>query len=278
MDVLKLAAFSQNGQGGNPAGVAFCDAMPGAEEMLKIAKEVGYSETAFLVKQGDGWRVRYFAPAREIAFCGHATIALGAVLGERFGEGTYKLSLNDGEVSVRTEKSGNGFSSTLYSPETFSEDAPKEYVDEVLAAFNMTRDDLNSTFPIKFAFGGVKHLLLFVKDRKTLADMKYEFDRVRTLMLDKDLTTISLLWWESDDLFHSRNAFASGGVYEDPATGAAAAALAGYLRNIHWQGKKSFTILQGEDMGMPSRLSVQYSSKIGESVAVSGEARYITEE
>ena len=65
MKVLKLAAFSQNGQGGNPAGVAFYDAMPSDEEMLRIAKEVGYSETAFLVKhpQEDGWRVRYFTPS-----------------------------------------------------------------------------------------------------------------------------------------------------------------------------------------------------------------------
>jgi len=243
--------------------------------MLKIAKDVGYSETAFLVKQADGWRVRYFAPAREIAFCGHATIALGAVLGERFGEGAYKLFLNDGEVSVRAEKSGNGFSSTLYSPETSSEDAPKEYVDEVLAEFNLTRDDLDPAFPIRFAFGGVRHLLFFVKERETLARMKYDFEKVRALMLDKNITTISLLWHESDELFHSRNPFASGGVYEDPATGAAAAALAGYLRDIHWQGKNEFTILQGEDMGMPSRLLVKYGSKIGESVAVSGETRYI---
>ena len=63
MNILKLAAFSQNGQGGNPAGVAFYDAMPSDDEMLRIAKEVGYSETAILVKysQGDGWLVRYFA-------------------------------------------------------------------------------------------------------------------------------------------------------------------------------------------------------------------------
>lgn len=44
--VLRLAAFSQRGQGGNPAGVAFYDEMPTTEEMLSIAKEVGYSETA----------------------------------------------------------------------------------------------------------------------------------------------------------------------------------------------------------------------------------------
>jgi len=94
-------------------------------------------------------------------------------------------------------------------------------------------------------------------------------------MLAKDLITISLLWQESDEVFHSRNAFAAGGVYEDPATGAAAAALAGYLRDIGWQGKSTFTILQGEDMGMPSRLTVKFGPKLGESVSVSGETRHI---
>jgi PhzF family phenazine biosynthesis protein len=94
-------------------------------------------------------------------------------------------------------------------------------------------------------------------------------------MAEEGLITISLLWNESDEVFHSRNPFASGGVYEDPATGAAAAALAGYLRDIGWQGKNEFVILQGEDMGVPSRLLVKYGSKSGESVSVSGETRYI---
>jgi len=180
-------------------------------------------------------------------------------------------------ISVRAEKSGNGFSATLYSPETFSEDAPGEFVDEVLAGFHLTREQLDPDFPIRFASGGAKHLILVAKDRKVLADMKYDFEKVRALMMEQNLITISLLWQESDELFHSRNAFASGGVYEDPATGAAAAALAGYLRDINWQGKKEFTILQGEDMGVLSRLSVQYTAKVGESVSVRGEVRYISD-
>ena len=277
MSVLRLAAFSDAGKGGNPAGVAFYDAMPSAEEMLRIAREVGYSETAFLMKhaQADGWRVRYFAPELEIPFCGHATIALGAALGERFGEGTYKLFLNDNDISVHAEKSTNGFRATLYSPKTSSETAPEEFVDQVLAAFHLSREDLNPVFPIRFALAGAKFLIFVVRDRKMLADMNYDFEKIRALMLEKNLITISLLWQESDEVFHSRNAFASGGVYEDPATGAAAAALAGYLRDIGWQGKNTFTILQGEDMGVPSRLVVRYSPKVGESVAVSGETRYI---
>jgi len=278
MNLLKIAAFSYQGEGGNPAGVVFNDSMPTAEEMLKVAKEVGYSETAFLVKQGDGWRVRYFAPEMEVPFCGHATIALGAALGERFGEGSYKLFLNASEISVSAEKSQDGIiTATLQSPETWSENAPREYVDKVLAAFNLEKANFDPDFPVRVAFAGAKHLVLVVKDRKTLADMSYQFEVIKSLMAEEDLVTISLLWCESDELFHSRNAFAPGGVYEDPATGAAAAALAGYLRDINWQGKKSFTILQGEDMGMPSRLSVQYTSKTGESISVSGEVRHITD-
>lgn len=277
MNVLKLAAFSQNGRGGNPAGVAFYDAMPRDAEMLKIAKEIGYSETAFLVKEADGWRVRYFAPEREVPFCGHATIALGAALGERYGEGEYKLVLNDSEITVRAERSGAGFSSTLQSPSTWSKDAPKDYVEKILAAFQLKQGDLDPAFPIRLAFAGARHLVIFVKDRKMLAEMSYPFEVVKTLMAEQYLVTISLLWNESDGVFHSRNAFASGGVYEDPATGAAGAALAGYLRDIRWQGKNEFTILQGADMGMPSRLLVKYGPKIGESIAVSGETRYIAE-
>jgi len=276
MDVLKLAAFSHNGQGGNPAGVVFYESIPSDEEMLRVAKEVGYSETAFLVKQGNDWRVRYFAPVREVQFCGHATIALGSVLGERFGAGEYKLILNESEITVRAEKAADGkVFATLQSPGTWSKEAPKEYVDNLLAAFQLKQEDLDPSFPIRLAFGGVLHLIVFVNDRKTLAEMRYPFEEVKQLMDEQGLTTISILWRESDELFHSRNPFASGGVYEDPATGAAAAALAGYLRDIGWKGKNEFTILQGEDMGAPCRLLVKFGPTIGESVSVSGETRYI---
>lgn len=275
MNVLRLAAFSHNGQGGNPAGVAFYDEMPGDEEMLKVATEVGYSETAFLVKQGNDWRVRYFAPELEVPFCGHATIALGAALGERFGEGEYRLILNNSEITVCAEKSEHGMLATLQSPRTSSVDVSVDSVDKFLAGFHLRRDDLNPAFPVRFASAGAKHLILMLKDQETLAAMKYDFDSVRALMMEHGLITISLLWQESDEVFHSRNAFASGGVYEDPATGAAAAALAGYLRDIDWQGKSTFTILQGEDMGSPSRLLVTYGPEIGTSVSVSGETRFI---
>ena len=76
-EILRIAAFSDGDVGGNPAGVVI-GPHPPEPEMRRIAAEVGYSETAFAEPIAGGWRVRYFAPESEVAFCGHATIALGA--------------------------------------------------------------------------------------------------------------------------------------------------------------------------------------------------------
>ena len=85
--LLRLAAFTADPAGGNPAGVWIGDELPPADEMQRIAAEVGYSETAFLAPDGSGqpgrWRVRYFSPLAEVPFCGHATIASGVALAER---------------------------------------------------------------------------------------------------------------------------------------------------------------------------------------------------
>jgi len=84
--------------------------------------------------------------------------------------------------------------------------------------------------------------------------MNYDLDAGREFMNRWGLVTISLIYAESKQLFHARNAFASGGVLEDPATGAAAAALAGYLRDSEWPHDGQIDIVQGEDMGMKSLL------------------------
>jgi len=183
------------------------------------------------------------------------------------------LILNDNTISVRASKSDLGFSAALRSPSTWTKDAPEEYITRVLSAFQLKREQLDERFPVRIAGAGATHLIVFVKDRQTLADMRYPFEEVRAMMTEQDLVTISLLWQESDSVIHSRNPFAAGGVYEDPATGAAAAALAGYLREIGWKGSKNFTILQGEDMGVPSRLNVSFTSKAGDGISVSGEVR-----
>jgi PhzF family phenazine biosynthesis protein len=76
-------------------------------------------------------------------------------------------------------------------------------------------------------------------------------------MAGREWTTIQLVWREADALFHARDPFPPGGVVEDPATGAAAAALGAYLRELGLvTPPATVTVLQGEDLGRPGRLTV----------------------
>lgn len=272
MQVSKIAAFSFGGQGGNPAGVALCDRLPEAAEMQRIAAEIGFSETAFAAPEGGKWRVRYFAPEAEVDFCGHATIALGAAIALREGDGLFPLLINNGEISVEA-KSGTAIEAALQSPPTSSCPAPEALLADALALFSLAPDDLDSRIPPAVANAGNDHLILALRDRARLAALHYDLAQGRDFMNEAGLVTISVIHSETPQRFHARNPFASGGVYEDPATGAAAAALAGYLRDIGWPHGGAIEIIQGEDMNVPSRLIAELTDEPGSSIRVSGTAR-----
>jgi len=273
MQVLKLAAFSDGSSGGNPAGVVIADVLPSDAEMQRTAAAVGFSETAFAAPMGSAWRVRYFSPETEVAFCGHATIALGAVLAQQHGDGVYPLTLNHAQITVEGRSAGTLFTAALQSPPTRSQPAPAELVAEALALLGYTAHDLDPRIPPALIHGGADHLVLALKTRSALATMHYDLATGRSLMLRAGLVTILLAFAESAQRFHTRNAFASGGVLEDPATGAATAALAGYLRDLDWPHGGAIDVVQGEDMGMRSLLRAEFSSQPGSSVRVSGTAR-----
>lgn len=270
--VLRLAAFSDGRDGGNPAGVVIGDTLPPETEMQRLATEVGYSETVFAAPQDDGWRVRYFSPEGEVAFCGHATIALGSALAARRGQGLFQLDLNLGRISV--EANGDG-RATLTSPPTHSAPADPDVLQAGLALFDLKLSDLDPALPPACANAGNNHLILALNERSTLSAMSYDLAEGARLMRRNDLTTISLLWSETPRRFHSRNAFAIGGVIEDPATGAAAAALSGYLRDIGWPHGGGIDIMQGEDMGARSLLKTEIGSVPGAGIRVSGMTRII---
>jgi PhzF family phenazine biosynthesis protein len=276
MTVLKIAAFSDGDTGGNPAGVLIDDALPGDPEMQRIAAEVGFSETAFAAPAGTGWRVRYFSPESEVPFCGHATIALGAVLALRHGDGVFDLILDQAEITVEGHRDGAGIAAALQSPPTRSMPAPPRLVSDALGLLGYVHDDLDPRIPPALAHGGADHLVLGLKSREALAAMAYELDAGRRLMKRDGLVTILLAYAETPQLFHTRNPFASGGVYEDPATGAGTAAFAGYLRDLSWPHGGAIDVVQGEDMGVRSRLRAEIPPIPGSSIRVSGTARIMS--
>lgn len=276
MHVQRIAAFSDANIGGNPAGVLIAEVLPSIAQMQAIAAEVGFSETAFAAPLGADWRVRYFAPESEVPFCGHATIALGAALAIRFGDGVFTLQLNNAKITVEGRSDGGIMSAALQSPPTRSAAAPAELRSAALSLLGYTAQDLDPRFVPALAHGGADHLVLVLRSRAALAAMRYELQAGRKLMHDAGLVTILLAWCESPQRFHTRNPFASGGVYEDPATGAATAAFAGYLRDMAWPHGGVIDIVQGEDMGMRSLLRAEISSGPGDSIRVSGNARVMS--
>lgn len=273
MKVERIAAFADGKVGGNPAGVVICDVLPDAAAMQGLAREVGYSETVFAAPSGQGWRVRYFAPEVEVDFCGHATIALGAALALQCGDGTFRLQLNNAGITVEGQRDGSAITAALQSPPTRSTPASSRLVAEALALFSYAPADLDARIPPAIANAGANHLVLALKSRERLSAMRYDLDAGRTLAAAESLVTISLVYAESSQRFHARNPFPIGGVYEDPATGAAAAALAGYLRDLGWPHGGAIEIVQGDDMGVPSRLHAQIPAAPGASIRVSGMAR-----
>lgn len=275
--LYRRSAFTDNPNGGNPAGVWVGEALPAVDVMQRIAAEVGYSETAFVAPDsGQNRTIRYYSPEMEVPFCGHATIATGVVLGEIEGGGTYRLATAVGEVSISVKfKDGVGETALTSVAPKYTE-ASDVLVNQTLSVLGWQSSDLDGSIPPARAYAGAWHLVLAIKDRHRLAKLHYDFERLKALMLREGLTTLQLVWRESTDVFHSRNPFPVGGVVEDPATGAAAAALGGYLREAKLiVTPATILIRQGEAMGRPSRLTVEIPATGG--IVVKGTAVPIEE-
>ncbi|PAZ16255.1 phenazine biosynthesis protein PhzF [Streptomyces sp. SA15] len=295
MQILRYTAFTTDPVGGNPAGVVL-DAT-GADEatMLATAADIGYSETAFLVPPseedggdggdgGDGegggdrdkgeFGIRYFSPRAEVPFCGHATIAMAVAHAERHGVGTLRLSTKAGPVTVTTRTTEDGpVVATLVSVAPRTAPIPAPVLAELLAALRWSADELDPGLPPRVAYGGAWHPIIAAAGRERLADLDYDFDALAKLMDREGWVTVDLVHRESPTVYHARNPFPPGGVVEDPATGAAAAAFGGYLRELGLvTPPTSLTVHQGYDMGRPSTITVSVPAEPGSGIAVSGSA------
>lgn len=260
--VLRYAAFTRDPDAGNPAGIVLDAAGLTDSAMLAIAADVGYSETAFLqpVSADDArtYAVRYFSPQAEVPFCGHATIASAVAVAERNGIGTLNFDTSVGRIVVQTERdTGGHLTATLTSVATHLTEPDDSDLAEALSALDWRVTDLNPELPPRVAYAGANHLVLAARSRQRLADLAYDFDRLHELMLRRTWTTLQLVWREAETVFHVRNPFPVGGVVEDPATGAAAAAFGGYLRDLGLiSPPTTLRLYQGEDLGRPGLLVV----------------------
>lgn len=105
LDFHQVDAFATGPFAGNPAMVYRLDHWLDDDLMQRIAAEHNLSETAFVVREGAGWRIRWFTPSAEVPLCGHATLAAAHVLFQVYGEPGQRLDFicRSGALAVARE-------------------------------------------------------------------------------------------------------------------------------------------------------------------------------
>ena len=230
--ILRYTAFTDTPEGGNPAGVVLDASALSDAEMQQIAADLGYSESAFVTARADGeYDVRYFSPAMEVPFCGHATIATGGRARRarrRRHAHVPHAGGRDPDRDPGRERRGHRHAHERRAPRRGR--ARERSSTTALEALGWSTDELDPELPPKVSYAGARHLILAATTRARLADLDYDFDALKAIMLEHELITVDLVYREDETTFHARNPFPVGGVVEDPATGAAAAAFGAYLR------------------------------------------------
>jgi PhzF family phenazine biosynthesis protein len=107
--IFKVDAFATRLFAGNPAAVMPMKAFPADATMQAIAAENNLAETAFLVREGDDYRLRWFTPAVEVPLCGHATLASAAVVMERLEPGRKQVVFHTASGALTVSRTNAGY-------------------------------------------------------------------------------------------------------------------------------------------------------------------------
>ncbi len=294
---LTADVFTDRVFSGNPLAV-----LPDARglstgQMQRIAVEFNLSETAFVLppeEAANTRRLRIFTPGAELPFAGHPTIGSAVVLASigdvpLTGEATrITFEVGAGPVPVTIyARDGRVRSAQLTAampPERMAVDLPAAA--DIARAVSLEADDLlQDSFAPEAWTAGVPFLFVALRDRDALGRARVEpsaWDAVaaRTGIGEVYLFTMDVVPGAGADV--RARMFAPGlGVAEDPATGGAAAAFAGYLgvRARLRDGPARWVVHQGVEMGRPSRLEVEADKVAGAVVAarVGGAAVLVSE-
>jgi len=257
--IYKITAFSDSADGGNLAGVVLDADLLSEEEMLIIAKEIGYSETAFVMKSNNAdFKVRFFTTVDEVDLCGHATIATFNLLRDlgKISTGAYtqetkagilKLEINDKEVYME-------------------QNIPIYYEiieqKEIAECFNSADSHYVADLPIQIVSTGLKDIILPIKNLKLLLSLKPNLEVINTISEKYDVTGIHAFSLDEVNKgnIHVRNFAPRYGIDEESATGTSNGALACYLtKYLKNQYKGQFEMDQGFSMNRPSKIKVRIS-------------------
>lgn len=276
--------FTDRAFGGNPLAM-----LPDAldltdDQMLAVTREFNYSETVFVLPPDDPEntrKLRIFTPGGEIPFAGHPTIGSAHILtaigeitldGDRtsiaFEEGVGRVP-----VSVQSESGTPVFAElTAAQLPEFDENLPS--MTDLAKALSLHPDEiLNDSLAPEIVSCGVPYLIVPVRDRDALGRAQIDRAQWNPTFADCSTSEVYLICQDperADADLRARMFAPNVGIDEDPATGSAAAALAGYLgaANEAQNGTLQWTVKQGVEMERPSILYVETDKRDGTIVEV----------
>ena len=248
------------------AGNQLCvvpDPPPGltTELMQAIAGEIGFSETTFVTEaSGDRYAMRIFTPGTELPFAGHPTLGTAFVLvseGRIKSEATQVVEAGEFRVDVDLNA---GRARVLQHPPEFGREAPA--LAPLAKAVGLLERDLREDLWPQAVSTGIAHLMVAVRDAEAVARARPDQDAIAPILEAAGADALYLFAVLTDGEAKARMFATDLGISEDPATGSAAGPLGAYLARAGSGGLPGrLLIRQGEEVGRPSELHVDVTSK-----------------
>lgn len=272
--------FAEEKYAGNQLAVVRGAAGLPDETLQKITREMNYSETSFILSEGErygGYDVRIFTPGREIPFAGHPTLGTAYVIREEILASPAErvvLNLKAGKILVT-------FGDVLRMrqlPPTFGRRLDPDRLARVLG---LERDDLDDRYPVQAVSTGLPAIMVPLKGLDALKRCRVDLERYSELVRQTEVDNIYAFCpephEEGNDL--AARMFTQGlGIPEDPATGSAAGCLAGYLVEHRYFGTEPVDarVEQGYEIHRPSLLYLRAGREGGEiNVSVGGKIQMV---
>lgn len=258
--VYVASSFSKDNGGGNKAGVVFDGELLTTSEKMEIARQLGYSETAFISESTVAdYKIGYFTPKEEVDLCGHATIASFVVLSHlnKISKKNYTIETNSGVLAITIKDE------IIFMEQTkpiFSEMISPSYFENCFDT-----KDIDNKYPIQIVSTGLKDILIPIKSEEILSELKPDFEKIAEV--SKTFNVVGMhLYTFADERIICRNFAPLYDINEESATGTSNAALASFLYHQSEAKNKFYTFEQGASLGALSEILVRLETSSNEEI------------
>jgi PhzF family phenazine biosynthesis protein len=250
LKLYQVDAFTSRVFGGNPAAVCPLDQWIPDELMQQIAEENNLAETAFYVKNGDAYDIRWFTPKAEVVLAGHPTLATAFVLKNYEGHAADTIAFNSKSGLLVVEVK-DGFYTLDFPADSFKEQLVTEHITK---GFNVKPQKI---------YRGKTDLMFVYESEREVAELHPNFNEVARLDVRGIICTAPGTKGSGVD-FVSRFFAPQLGINEDPVTGSAHTTLIPYwsnvlnkkelnARQISWRLGELSCVLKGERVAISGR-------------------------